>query len=341
MTSPYQADLGTSFLIKLNMVTQWNQNGPYNIYCPLGDYFCTLCPGGGLPISRTWIGCVATAGAQVMKYWTWPHSGADSTSYDWDGDDSCDDDTHHGIGATNLGADLTDPFDWTNMINAYEWDPVDLRYEDENGNPVTQTQINAVAELSYETAVALEMDFGVCGSGIPTSNLEDVLEDYFYYDGDATYSDMEDAVVIAEIQFGRPVVICGESNSGGRHAFIIYGFNAGVSPIQYLMNIGHGAGTHNVWHTKGSVKWYIDQAIVSSIAPQHMVRFVGPGGLPVPKYDGSPYNAYPNFVTALADENLPDNAIIVFKADTEQNFDSYPKLINKPLTLRGHNVTIR
>ena len=72
--------------------TKWNQNYPYNYYCPTA----TGGPGG-----RCYAGCVATAASQVMKYWDHPKQGTGSycyvhntygqlcadfgaTTYDWD-----------------------------------------------------------------------------------------------------------------------------------------------------------------------------------------------------------------------------------------------------------------
>ena len=52
------------------LTTQWYQKSPYNQLCP----------------SYTMTGCVATAMAQVMKYWNYPAFGRGSHSYT---DDSC------------------------------------------------------------------------------------------------------------------------------------------------------------------------------------------------------------------------------------------------------------
>ena len=41
--------------------TKWNQNYPYNYFCPIGD--------GSGPGGHCYAGCVATAAAQLMKYW--------------------------------------------------------------------------------------------------------------------------------------------------------------------------------------------------------------------------------------------------------------------------------
>ncbi len=52
------------------IATQWGQHAPYNYYCP------TYKEGKGLT------GCVATAVAQIMKYYAWPTQAGNST-YRW------------------------------------------------------------------------------------------------------------------------------------------------------------------------------------------------------------------------------------------------------------------
>ena len=49
--------------------TTWNQDAPFN----------NLCPGTGT--NKTIVGCVATAMAQLMKYYNWPTTGTGSYSY--------------------------------------------------------------------------------------------------------------------------------------------------------------------------------------------------------------------------------------------------------------------
>lgn len=49
----------------------WNQDYPYNYYCPVGE--------GG----RTYAGCVATAMQMVMYYWRWPFVGEGENGYNY------------------------------------------------------------------------------------------------------------------------------------------------------------------------------------------------------------------------------------------------------------------
>ncbi len=52
--------------------TKWNQNKYYNNLCP------AVSDG---PEGKAYTGCVATAMAQIMKYWSYPSSGIGSHSY--------------------------------------------------------------------------------------------------------------------------------------------------------------------------------------------------------------------------------------------------------------------
>ena len=71
--------------------TQWSQDSPFNMLCP----------------SNCVTGCVATAMAQVMKYWNYPQHGIGWHSY------------HHS-NYGELSADFqTTNYDWNNMTNTY------------------------------------------------------------------------------------------------------------------------------------------------------------------------------------------------------------------------------
>ena len=149
--------------------TTWGQGTPYNQLCPEGDQNCAACPGGGHPSNGTVVGCVATAAAQIMKYWRYPSSGTGSHPYSWSGDVSCD-----GPGTpTNLSATFSDSYDWANMLNSYS-------------GSYNATQAAAVAELCYEFGVACEMDYGRCASGTTHSRAMNAYPTYFGYSNTIT-----------------------------------------------------------------------------------------------------------------------------------------------------------
>ena len=334
-------------MMVINFMPKWHQRAPYNIYCPTGDTSCPdCCPGDPCgpcpPRDLTAVGCTAAATAQIMKYWWWPGSGNGDHSYDWDGDDSCPENGDPGAGAQELYAYFGDPYDWVNIANQYVSDGSG-GWLDENGNPVTQAQIIAAANLSYEVAVAVEMDFGTCGSGAPVGEAVDALQAYFYYDTDA-YSGSRGEIdeLIEEIQWLRPFLMAGCRNEDETkcHSWVVYGYNQGANPCQFLMNMGWGPGNDDaVWYSCDGVDFKYSQMIGVRIAPASAVRFVGPFASPGFVL-GSPNCPYQTFKDALSDQDLPDGTVLIFKAGTVQTFDEYPAVINKPLTLRGHEVTI-
>jgi hypothetical protein len=199
--------------------TSWQQDEPFNARCPAGNTGCTNCcpsdPNPCLPATRTVVGCVATAGAQVMKYWNWPPYGVGSHTYTWSGDDSCG----TNVGGRTLSASFSDSYAWTLMANRYQWDIPQNRWEDENNNPLSQQNLDAVSELSYEVGVAVEMDYGVCSSSAVPWNpvgrsLDDALVENFRYSAavEVKYRQLYlDAVdwfndIKGQINHNRPIV---------------------------------------------------------------------------------------------------------------------------------------
>ena len=112
--------------------TKWDQDDPYWKYCP------------GSGNNKTYVGCVATAMAQVMYYWKWPEKGTGSYSY------------------TSEALQYSCSADFANTT--YEWDKMLLKY---NGyypegssswttvSSGTTAQQNAVATLLLPLVVVV------------------------------------------------------------------------------------------------------------------------------------------------------------------------------------------
>ena len=180
--------------------TTWDQGSPYN----------SMCPGSGW--SRCPTGCVATAMAQVMKYWSYPTKGCGSHSY------VCS------YNNQTLSADFGNTtYNWSAMPNS-----------------VTSSN-TAVATLMFHCGVAVEMNYSASGSGAPTldpygnnyPSAEAAFKCYFGYNNnlqgrrkgnidDSEWIDM----LKAELDAGRPVMYSGfdESLTDG-HAFVCDGYN--------------------------------------------------------------------------------------------------------------------
>lgn len=180
------------------LTTTWDQNYPYN-------YFCPTVSGG--PGGHTYAGCVATAMAQVMKYWNYPIMGQGSHTY-----------SHQTYGdqTANFGETT---YDWENMPNAV--------YSSSN-----QSYIDAIATLMYHCGVAVDMNYGIGGSGASSTFVAPALIDYFRYAPCATYvsrDSYQDAQWIAflksELDEGRPLYYSGSNTSSG-HAFVFDGYRS-------------------------------------------------------------------------------------------------------------------
>ncbi len=308
--------------MELNMTTRWHQESPYYNYCPLGDQACTLCPDSFPPFARTAVGCVATAMAQIMKYWRWPPSGTGSHSFTWDGDQSCG----GSAGGGNLSATFSDAYDWANMPDSC----------DTGG--CTSIERAALAELSYEAGVSVDMDYGVCGSGAYLDTVDDALEDYFRYDYDASFSTegwWTIGALTSEIQWLRPVAMAGYRPLGGGHTFVVYGYNKRTDPDrQFLTNMGHGSDYY-AWYTYDNIPYSDDKQTVTWIAPRDVIRFVGSTPF---SGNGTPSDPYVDIEEAIL--WAPDHATLIFKAGSVNTFSSPTLVIDRPLVLKGEDVVI-
>lgn len=173
----------------------FDQEAPYNNLCPMKN---------GV---RTVTGCVATAVAQVMKFYNYPEVGVGSHSYSWNG--------------RELSVDFAaTPFDWDNILPAYE------------KVNATAEQKEAVATLMYAVGVSCDMAYNTSsagGSGAITSTaIQAMIENFKYsrsayalqHDATAT-PEFEDSIR-ANLYAGRPVIYTGRTSSAG-HCFVVDG----------------------------------------------------------------------------------------------------------------------
>lgn len=223
--------------------TRWNQSPYINDQCPFDRY----------RNARTVTGCVATAVAQIMKFWNYPERGTGFHTYQHN---------EYGALSANFGATR---YQWSQMPN------------------LVQAANNAVATLLFHVGVSVEMDYGVDASSASTFEYteglhsgEYALKNYFgyreslYAANRADYTDDQWIRLIRdELNAGRPVLYRG-SGSGGGHAFVCDGytqssffhFNWGWGGYQdgyFYMNalnpgdVGTGGGTggFNSFHMAG------------------------------------------------------------------------------------------
>lgn len=227
--------------------TEWHQVAPYNYNCPMGD--------GGQCI----VGCVATAPAQIMKYWEWPPSGSGEHCYDWDGDQSCGGD----VGGGELCASFGDAFDWENM-------PADC----EGG--CSPEQEAALAELSYEVGIALDSDYGFCLTVAWPAVAMTALPTYFGYEpcmaAEWRYMYTADSwfeLIRSEVSAGRPMIYTFYNPAWG-HVIVCDGWRIIGELNQYHMNYGWG-GSYSGWYTIDEIAFTgddpMDERLIHGIMP--------------------------------------------------------------------------
>jgi hypothetical protein len=210
-------------------------------------------------------------------------------------------------------------YDWS-LIHENHTDPPDI-------------DDNEVAQLCYHVGISVSMGYGVYGSGSGSQHIEPALENYFRYDPDVFQINSNMLAITEDLQWLRIVCIAGAGPPGG-HAWIVYGYNKINDPNrQFLMNLGWG-GSGDGWYTLDGCEFPNNQVTILRIAPNN-VKFVGNTVLG----DGSPDSPYINIEYALDD--VQNNSTLIFKAETEHNFNSVNLIIDKPVTLKGYNVKIK
>lgn len=221
--------------------SEWNQDYPFNIYCPVVDG--TVCPNG----------CVATAMSAIMHYWQYP---VKPNRYRIA--------TSNPNGGSKLEVRLdTVSYDWSLMPDtaARPYGNGHTRWTDE--------EVREVSKLTYHCGLANRMSYAPEGSGAVTrdGSTREAFYKYFKYDQDSigdisrtqatfynntgtpNYKDSLWVDTLArEIKMKRPVFYCGyDVSSDGvhaGHAFIMEKFN--TSTYKGFFNWGW-AGAGNGW----------------------------------------------------------------------------------------------
>lgn len=200
--------------------SRWNQ----------GQYYNALCPGG------TPTGCVATAMAQIMRYWNYPNVGTGSHSYNA---------PPYGIQSANFGA------------TTYNWSAMPDQVYSSN---------SAVATLMYHCGVAVDMEYSPSGSGAWVNQYpwtqgqtvnhpicaETALRNYFGYSSvqgksPIVYNTNDWLVQIRlELNNRRPMLYSG-GNATTAHAWVMDGYD---NASMFHMNWGWGGsydGYFAIW----------------------------------------------------------------------------------------------
>ncbi len=188
--------------------THWDQIWPYNLSCPY-DYDAD---------DNTYTGCVATAMAQVLKYWEYPQIGVGSHTYT---------DPIYGTQSVNFETGIA----WNEMLNDYS-----------TSSSYTLMQASAISSLMYMCGVSVDMNYGTDASGIPffIDNIglglpcpETALKTYFNYSDNLTGISKSDytyeqwiSILKNELDSNRVILYTGhDANNTAGHAFVCDGYS--------------------------------------------------------------------------------------------------------------------
>ena len=218
------------------ILTKWNQDSPFNDLCPYSSF----------------TGCVATAMAQVMKFYNYPDRRTETIpSYITE---------TKGYNVPSIGAAT---YNWSSMINDYS-------------GSTNNTYKTAVATLMYHCGASIEMDYTTSGSSASSVVAGRSLYKYFKYDQSiqikerAYYTSTEWGNLLKkELDARRPVIYDGFNSEGG-HTFVCDGYN---NYNEFHFNWGWGGVYDGYFVTtslnpgSGVVAFNNDQKILINIKP--------------------------------------------------------------------------
>ena len=197
------------------LVSKWNQDYPYNNWCP------TDLSGPG---NHCYAGCVATAMGQLLNYYRFPNQGQGNYTY-----------THpvYGTISADFGA------------TTYNWSEMPSFLNKEN---------DAVGELLFHQGVSVDMDYGPDGSGMWNHKAAYSLKNYFRYGPETRYFFRDsvsidwDSLLVTNLDQRKPLYYAGwagvQSTSG--HAFVCDGYQPGN---YYHFNWGWGGSQDGYFYT--------------------------------------------------------------------------------------------
>lgn len=192
------------------------------------------------------VGCVAVSMGQIMKFWNYPDYGTGSNSYYASG---------FGTQSANFGATN---YIWTNIPN-----------EGVNTN-------DDLAQLLYHCGVAINMGYGIDGSGAFSMYIDEVLEQHFNYHSEAAnikrynYNTTTWLNAIKdEIDLGRPCEYDGDTDEGG-HSWVCDGYEGDDLHMNWGWN-GYGNGYYavNDLTPPGSSTYATDGAVIQIHPPSY------------------------------------------------------------------------
>lgn len=209
--------------------TKWNQrsesggNQCYNIYTP-SYYPC---------------GCVATAFAQIMRFWEFPTTGVGTTTFNITVNGTAD--TRNLRGGDDAGG-------------VYQWSWMDV------GPSVSVlSHREAIGRLTHDAGISVNMSYASGGSGTDTLKIADAFVNTFNYanavKGYNSLNNLDTAernhMVNSNLDAGYPVAF-GIRGTVGGHAIVGDGYGYNTSTMYTHLNMGWGS-YQDAWYNLPSI----------------------------------------------------------------------------------------
>lgn len=277
---------GDNYLVQ----TKWNQNYPYNYSCPAAS---------GGPGGHVYAGCVATAGAQVMKYWDHPEHGQGSHTY------TPADHPEYGPITVNFG---NATYDWENMPNSIS-------------TSSTMAQIEAVSTLIFHVGVSVDMNYRPTSSGAVTGELCNTLPAYFFYTNHMAHYYRDNysreqyiGFIVEMVDMNWPMI-----HRGNGHAYVVDGYNdAG------LIHFNWGwSGSNDGWYDIDGHNYAEGESVICNCVPAEV-------------YNSTPKAPTNLTVTPAEDNELA--ATITWTNPSQSLINSQLTNIDRIEVMRGYEV---
>lgn len=189
----------------------WNQDYPYNAYCP---------EDAGGSGGHVYAGCVATAMSQIIYYWRFPRQGTGSSGY-----------------YSDYGYLFVD------------FSQADYNYE-EMTNSIGAEGNYEMAEIQYHCGVAVDMMYSPTGSGAYSFDAASALRNHFGYSNSLSLKSKDDysdaawaALLIQNLDNGWPMYYNGYGSGG--HAFNLDGYQG---DDYFHFNWGWGGSSNGYYY---------------------------------------------------------------------------------------------
>jgi len=216
--------------------SQWSQSTAqeqlcYNYYTP-NNYVC---------------GCVATAMAQLMRYFQFPVSGIGQITNLVKVDSSWQENTTRG------GDGSGGPYVWTNMPLV----PASAGYN--------EAQWQMIGSLCYDAGVAVSMQYTAGSSGAWMDDAASALTNVFQYSNVVHTTGSSYLLPInANLQSGLPVLLGIYTSGGDGHAIVCDGYGYTGGTLYHHLNLGW-AGSYDAYYNLPVIDTFVTFSIIDSV----------------------------------------------------------------------------